>query len=255
VPVAAVRHGPSKEGNDHIHLAVNLVREDGIKASSWNDYRKAGRACAELEVRFGLQPVPGRITGRSVPEPSRADREISAARGDPEPLRIRLERKVRACAAAARTEARFVALARQAGLLIRPRYADGSGVPMVTGYAVADRDGRQAFSKRTGTRGLVWFGGGKLATDLSLPNLRRRWEHTGNRYQDSPRPRPATWSAAITLDTPPCPAGAPDRRHVLAIGDDPVAAADLLAAAANVCEPGNPGPLSQAARHMARAAQ
>jgi hypothetical protein len=63
----AVRHGLSREGNDHIHLAVNLVREDGTKASTWNDYRKAGKACAGLEERFGLLPVPGRITGRSVP--------------------------------------------------------------------------------------------------------------------------------------------------------------------------------------------
>ena len=29
----AVRHGLSKAGNDHIHIAVNLVREDGAKAS------------------------------------------------------------------------------------------------------------------------------------------------------------------------------------------------------------------------------
>jgi relaxase-like protein len=100
----AVRHGLSAEGNDHVHIAVNLVREDGTKASPWNDYRKVGTACAELEERFGLQPVPGRITRRSVPEPSRADREISSARGDPEPLRVRLERTVRACAAAARSE-------------------------------------------------------------------------------------------------------------------------------------------------------
>jgi len=122
----AVRHGPSSDGNDHIHVAVNLVREDGTKASTWNDYRKAGAACAAIEQRFGLSPVPGRITGRSVPEPSRKDREISAARGEPEPLRVRLERKVRACAAAARPEAHFVALARANGLLIRPRYSDGS---------------------------------------------------------------------------------------------------------------------------------
>ena len=31
----AVRHGVSRAGNDHIHIAVNLVREDGTKASVW----------------------------------------------------------------------------------------------------------------------------------------------------------------------------------------------------------------------------
>jgi hypothetical protein len=40
-----------------------------------------------------------------------------------------------------------------------------------------------------------------------------------------------------------------------AVAGDPAAAADLLAAAAAACEPGTPGLLSQAARHMARAAQ
>jgi hypothetical protein len=175
----AVRHGPSGDGNDHIHIAVSLVREDGTKASTWNDYRKAGQVCGQLENRFGLRHVPGRTVHRSVPEPSRADREISAARGDPEPLRVRLERTVRACAAAARSEARFIALARVNGLLIRPRYTDAPGTRTVTGYAVALKDGRQAYSRKTGITGPVWFGGGKLATDLSLPALRRRWETPG----------------------------------------------------------------------------
>jgi hypothetical protein len=239
----AVRHGPSSNGNDHIHIAVNLVREDGTKASTWNDYRKAGQACIAIEQRFGLQPVPGRSTGRSVPEPSRKDREVSAARGEPEPLRVYLERTVRACAAAARSEAHFVALVRQRGLLIRPRYSP-SGTTAVTGYAVASPT-RQAFSRRTGTTGPVWFGGGRLASDLSLPSLRRRW----------PAARTvalAAWSVATSLSPQP-----PGKNHgtVMSIGDDLVAAADLLAAAADACEQDRPGPLAQAARLMAKAAQ
>ncbi|MBV9450722.1 MAG: hypothetical protein JO345_33010 [Streptosporangiaceae bacterium] len=252
----AVRHGPSKDGNDHIHLAVNLVREDGTKASTWNDYRKAGKACAQLEERFGLEPVAGRITGRSVPEPSRADREISAARGDPEPLRISLERTVRACAAAARSEAQFVALARTHGLLIRPRYAD-TGPTKVTGYAVADKNGRHAYSRLTKTTGPIWFGGGKLASDLSLPSLRRRWEIPGIDPHEARIETLAAWSAATALDIPPGTSPKPPANHALAIAENATAAvtADLLAAAATGFEPGSPGPLSQAARLMARAAQ
>jgi hypothetical protein len=240
----AVRHGPSAGGNDHIHIAVNLVREDGTKASAWNDYRKAGQACAAIEQRFGLQPVPGRSTGRNVPEPSRKDREISAARGEPEPLRVYLERTVRACAAAARSETHFVALIRQRGLLIRPRYND-TGTMKVTGYAVASPT-RQAFSRQTGTTGPVWFGGGKLASDLSLPGLRRRWT-SANQTEAL-----AAWSAASSLTDMP-----PNRGHstVMSIGDDLGAAADLLAAAAVGCEDDRPGPLAQAARLMAKAAQ
>ena len=252
----AVRHGLSKDGNDHIHVAVSLVREDGTKASTWNDYRKAGKVCEELECRFGLEHVPGRSTHRSVPEPSRKDREISAARGDPEPLRVRLERTVRGCAAAARSEAHFIALARANGLLIRPRYADDPGPRTVAGYAVAARDGRQAFSRKTGTTGPVWFGGGKLASDLTLPALRRRWETPGRSVSAVRAEALAAWSAAASLDNPPgTTAPHPEPAGPGPVPIDAPAAADLLAAAATACEPGAPGPLSQAARHMARAAQ
>jgi hypothetical protein len=252
----AVRHGPSGDGNDHIHIAVSLVREDGTKASAWNDYRKAGQVCEQLEDRFGLQHVPGRSVHRSVPEPSRADREISATRGDPEPLRVRLERTVRACAAAARSEAHFIALARANRLLIRPRYADDPGTRTVTGYAVALKDGRQAHSAKTGITGPVWFGGGKLATDLSLPALRRRWETPGQNPAGARAEALAAWSTAVGLEQVPLPPHHPRPVAALdAVAGDPAAAADLLAAAATACEPGTPGPLSQAARHMARAAQ
>jgi len=244
----AVRHGPSKDGNDHIHVAVNLVREDGTKASTWNDYRKAGQACASIEERFGLQPVPGRSTGRSVPEPSRKDREISAARGEPEPLRIYLERTVRACAAASRSEAHFVALARQHGLLIRPRYSD-SGNTAVIGYAIADPTRRLAVNRDTGIRGPVWFGGGKLASDLSLPSLRRRWPTQGTAAQAEAL---AAWSAATSVCVQSSDKG---RGTIMSIGEDLAAAADLLAAAADGCEQDRPGPLAQASRLMAKAAQ
>ncbi len=251
----AVRHGLSNEGNDHIHVAVNLIREDGTKASTWNDYRKAGKACAEIEDRFGLDHVPGRIAHRSVPEPSRADREISAARGDPEPLRVRLERTVRACAAAAVSEAQFVARARATGLLIRPRYATGTDHPAVTGYAVAVRDGRQARSRKTGITSPIWFGGGKLAKDLTLPALRRRWEPSGQDPAKSRTQALAAWSAASTLDAPVTSAHQPGLSPIRALAGDPAAAADLLAAAATGYEGAAPGPLSRAARHMARVAQ
>ncbi|MBO0803216.1 MAG: hypothetical protein J2P25_09100, partial [Nocardiopsaceae bacterium] len=236
----AVRHGLSEAGNDHIHLAVNLVREDGTKASTWNDYRKAGAVCAGLEARFGLQHIPGRMNGRHLGEPSRADREISAARGEPEPLRTRLERAVRACAAAADSEARFIALARQHGLLIRPRYAS-DGHTRVVGYAVAERDGRQAYSTRTGRRGPVWFGGGKLATDLALPRLRERWQADPHATSTEAL---AAWSAVTTITPNPHPRPGTPKRAVGGTGN----AADALAAAATSIEGEQPGPLSEAAR-------
>lgn len=247
----AVRHGLSANGNDHIHLAVNLVREDGTKASTWNDFRKAGAVCADLETRFGLQHVAGRTSGRHLSEPSRADREISAARREPEPLRIRLERTVRACTAAADSEARFIGLIRKHGLLIRPRYASGDRTRVV-GYAVADRDGRQAYSTWTKTRGPIWFGGGKLATDLALPRLRERW---GAETDVTDTEALAAWSVAATMAAEGPAPRVKSQRQVADADGDAGAAADLLAAVATSTEGRRPGPLSEAARHMARAAQ
>jgi len=247
----AVRHGLSAGGNDHIHIAVNLVREDSTIASTWNDYSKVARACAGLETRFGLQHVPGRSTGRSIPEPTRADREISARNGEHEPLRIRLERTVRACAAAAYNEAHFIALARARGLILRPRYVSAATRTEVTGYAVAVRDTRHACSARTGVTGPIWFGGGKLATDLALPRLRERWETPGKDPAITRAEALAAWSGALTLDGQ-SPAGSTAPRA--GQYDTATAAADALAAVASACEPDHPGPLARAARHMARAA-
>jgi hypothetical protein len=115
----------------------------------------------------GLTKVEGRMTGRSLPEPSRADQVLSAKLGEPEPLRARLERKVRACAAVATSEEHFTQIAKAKGLLVRPRLDSRSGA--VVGYSFADRDGR-----RSAAGGPIWFGGGKLAPDLTVTRLRGR---------------------------------------------------------------------------------
>lgn len=47
-----VRHGVSANGNDHIHLVVNLVREDGTNASPHCDfYRMVCRGPMERDTR------------------------------------------------------------------------------------------------------------------------------------------------------------------------------------------------------------
>ncbi len=56
----AVRHGRSTGGHDHVHVAVSLVQEDGIKASIWRDRVRTSELCAETERRLGLTVVDGR---------------------------------------------------------------------------------------------------------------------------------------------------------------------------------------------------
>lgn len=54
---AAFRHGVSQNGNDHIHIAVNLVREDGTKANVHNDFHRAQKAARALESKYGLEEL------------------------------------------------------------------------------------------------------------------------------------------------------------------------------------------------------
>lgn len=73
---------------------------------------------------------------------------------------------LRATAAAATSEQEFFDQLRAAGLLLRLRV---SGTNQVTGYAVALPDHHSA------ARHVIWYGGAQLAHDLTLGQLRRRW--------------------------------------------------------------------------------
>ncbi len=179
----AVRHGASSAGNDHVHVAVSLVREDGTKASVWNDRPRAQRIAGELEVEHGLEVLESRQAGRGDRGIKPAELERTVRRGEPEPERVTLARTVRGCAAAAGDEGEFVRRARRAGLLVRPRYAAGRD-DVVAGYSVAARP-------RAGER-LVWYGGGHLARDLTLPRLRADWPDTPQHAGEAA----AEWGAA-----------------------------------------------------------
>ncbi|MGV9383514.1 relaxase/mobilization nuclease domain-containing protein [Nonomuraea sp. NPDC003707] len=159
----AVHHGLSAGGNDHIHVVVNLVREDETRASTFRDWTKLSRACADLERAYGLQVVDGR-PGAGLPGLTRAELERAQREGRDEPDRLRLARLVRACATTAGGEAEFARRLQQAGALVHAHRLDGRTV----GYAVA--------LPRPGEGPPVWYRGSSLAADLALPRLRQRWE-------------------------------------------------------------------------------
>ncbi|GAP60802.1 hypothetical protein AHiyo1_43930 [Arthrobacter sp. Hiyo1] len=152
---AAVNHGTSENGNHHIHLAVSLVREDGTKASTHGDYKRAQETCRELEVKYGLEQLSTVHATRGYDRAEKA----TAVRDNREMHRTSLARKVRASASASATEGEFVRRARDTGLLVRPRYAKDT-TDVIVGYSVAERPG-------VGERP-IWFGGGTLASDLKL---------------------------------------------------------------------------------------
>lgn len=175
----AINHGTSENGNHHIHIAVSLIREDGTKASTHGDYKRAQQTCRELETKYGLEELSSVHATRGYDRAEKA----TAARDEREMHRASLARKVRASASASATEAEFVRRARDTGLLLRPRYAKNT-TDVIVGYSVAERP-------KAGERP-IWFGGGTLASDLKLGALREEW-------MDSPHlatEAAAEWNAA-----------------------------------------------------------
>lgn len=176
---AAVNHGTSENGNHHIHIAVSLVREDGTKASTHGDYKKAQQTCRELEVKYGLEQLSSVYATRGYDRAEKA----TAVRDEREMHRSSLARKVRASASASATEGEFVRRARETGMLLRPRYAKNT-TDVIVGYSVAERP-------KPGERP-IWFGGGTLASDLKLGSLREAWMDSPHLASEAA----AEWNAA-----------------------------------------------------------
>ena len=129
-------------------------------ARVWNDFFRVRDACRDAERRFGLR-VTAPADRTAARRPARSETEQAARRGWGEAPRVTLRREVSTAAAGARTEQEFFARLAQAGVMTRQRYSVASP-GQVTGYAV----GLAHHTARDG--GIVWYGGGKLAADLTL---------------------------------------------------------------------------------------
>lgn len=167
----AVRWVAVRHGDDHIHLVAMLARQDGRRPRLSNDRYRVRDACLAAEQRYGLRSTaPG---DRTAPRrPVRAESEKAARYGLDEAPRVTLRRHVSRAAAAAGSEQEFFARLDAAGVLVRKRFSART-LGEVTGYAVAlpgvtAKDGEP-----------VWYGGGKLAADMTMPKLRRRWTPPG----------------------------------------------------------------------------
>ena len=257
----AVRHGMSVQGNDHVHIAATIVRDDGSKATVFRDYKKMSALAAEVEREYGLVVVGGRTTSGG-PGLTRAEIERARRDGRPEALRTTLARLVREVRTSSANEAEFVRRLRSAGALVRPRWAGsgaGEDAETVVGYSVG-------FGGKGET---VWFGGGRLGADLSLPQLRQFWEATpsetaaaviawktpGGRRRETHAISPDEWRRATgVLDSTyaalqELPTDSPEW---------PVVARELsglYAAWSRRIEGSRPGPLARAADLLAQAGQ
>lgn len=156
----AIRHA-----DDHIHIAVVLVRQDsGRRFWPYRDYPRLREAAMRIEHRLGVTITAG-ADGTAAPAPTRGELEKAARQGR-EPARVELARAVRAAAVASTDPESFIAAVEVAGYAAQLRRAP-SGDPL--GFKVA------RLGDVTATGAPVFYSGSKLAPDLSMPRLLTRW--------------------------------------------------------------------------------
>jgi hypothetical protein len=232
----AVRHD-----EDHIHLVAVLARQDGRGVRRSWDFRRLREACSRAELRYGLEATAA-ADRSAAPRATRGEVEKAARLGRPVP-REELRRVVRAAAVATRRPEAFLAWLRRTGVLVRERRQDGE----LVGYAVGLAE------HRTGKGLPVWYGGRKLAGDLTLTKLTERWKQGG-----AAPPTPIGVARAAVLEEASRAAQrAAARLRAGRAGGDGVAhaAGELLTAAAWVSEARAGGPVTRAADCYDRAAR
>ena len=160
----AIRHA-----DDHVHIAVVLVRQDTCRRF-WpkQDYPRLRATARRIEQRLGLT-LTAAPDGTAARTPGRGEMEKARRQGR-EPARVELARAVRAAAVSAGGPAGFVAALEGAGYLVEVRRAPSGDL---LGYKVARRGDVSADGAP------VFYSGSKLAPDLSLPRLMRGWQQAG----------------------------------------------------------------------------
>jgi hypothetical protein len=212
----AIRHGP-----DHIHLVAMLARQDRTRPRVHNERYRVRDACLAAEQQYGLRSTaPGDRTAAR--RPTRAETGKAERQGRGEPVRLTLRRHVSTAAASASSTTEFFARLDQAGVLVRLRYSTRNP-GQVTGYAVA----MPGDTARNGDP--VWYGGGKLAADLSWPKLQQRWTRPARPDTPlTPAEADALWEYAAHTA-----ADATGRIRFYVAAGNPAAAADAACAASD----------------------
>ena len=173
----AVHHG-----QNHIHIVATLARMDGRRAGWTTTITALARPCAISRPTTACRWWPGPSRKR------RPEQEKAARPGRPGLARVTLYRQVAAAAAGTRSKPEFFRALDKRGLRVRLRRSTHNPAK-VTVYAVG------LLGDLTGAGEQIWYGGGKLAPDLTLPKLRHRWPEPGRRAQQQhdqatgPRPR------------------------------------------------------------------
>ncbi|AWN30206.1 relaxase/mobilization nuclease domain-containing protein [Streptomyces sp. NEAU-S7GS2] len=166
---AAVRHA-----DDHIHIIATLVRDDGRRPRLHNEARRAQAEARRIEADYGLRRIaPG--DGTAAKRPTSAERHKAERRGQGATSRDLLRERVHRALAGAMDESEFFDRLAAEGIRVKKRIAPSGDV---LGYSVAMVGDRNKDNEP------VWFSGSRLAPDLSLPRIRKRFAAT----TDMPEP-------------------------------------------------------------------
>ncbi|MEX3103392.1 MULTISPECIES: mobilization protein [unclassified Streptomyces] len=156
----AVRHA-----DDHIHIMATTVRVDGRRPRTHRDGQRAQAECRKIEAEFGLRRLKsGDLTAPRTP--TGAERAKAERQGQTVTARHWLRERAYAVAAAVHNEADYFTVLQSLGIKVKTRLGPETGD--VIGYSLAAPGDTNAAGEP------VWYGGSKLAPDLSINRLRER---------------------------------------------------------------------------------
>lgn len=196
----AVRHGLSRNGNDHVHVMVQLATDNGW-LDTYNDMKSAQKSCREIErqrpelvelersvtenqTRYryaewrrwaewrAREDYDGPLPWQSLGRDERV-RRIAAVAAETMPKQ-HVGRIVEACAKASHSEDEFIRRVRREGFGIDPRLRKGvtkgsfDSPAQVVGYRITWR-GADGWTER--------FNAADLGSDMRLRELRNGWMH------------------------------------------------------------------------------
>ncbi|MEW1925891.1 mobilization protein [Streptomyces sp. NPDC088360] len=150
----AVRHA-----DDHIHIMATTVRADGRRPRTNRDGQRAQAECRKIEAEFGLRRLKsGDLTAPKTP--TGAERARADCQGQEVTPREWLRERAYAVAAAVHSIDDYFTVLASLGIQVKTRIGPESGE--ATGYSLAAPGDN------------IFFGGSKLAPDLSYNRLTER---------------------------------------------------------------------------------
>lgn len=246
---AAIHHGESKNGNDHIHIAVQLVREDGTKANVHRDQFRAQNVVGEIEKKHGLVVLESRDQSRGLSGHKPAEKDAGLRQAGALPAPEELRRRMRSALASSSTQHQYVQKLMDYGVKVAPRFAKGS-TDQIVGYRVG-----LAPEKGTNQQ-TIYYAPSKIDRTLGWPRISERFKGEGKEGAERLLRGIHTGSIEKPDRTTKAPVFDPRRaEQIMAGGVTPDTLSNIYARVSMSLERSKPGAFHQLSESYARAAQ